>query len=162
LLSLLLTSFLVFVFGVYVGKEVEAHKAIQQARTAKLPASTSGESTTTRSIPPASGTGSSLSAEKSETPPASSSLPGVPSPQNLPAAPSAAVVVAQKKTPPILPNSEAAIPAVPKPQPDLASAPEVTTATVPPKTASSSPITATVAAASKPRLASSSTPTAAP
>src|SRR3954447_18231667 len=118
LLSLLLTSFLVFLFGVYVGKEVEAHKAAQQIRTAKLPASMSGESaparlpTTTTPV-----TGSSLPAEKVEAPSASSTLPVSPIPQNPSPSSNAAVTVTPKKAPPAAPNSETPIPAVPKPQP---------------------------------------------
>jgi cell division septation protein DedD len=37
--SFLLASFLVFLFGVYVGKEVEARKIVEQSRTVRLPVS---------------------------------------------------------------------------------------------------------------------------
>src|SRR5262245_16099205 len=105
LLSLLLTSFLVFLFGVYVGKEVEAHKAIQQIRTAKLPASIPGESASARPTTPAPVPGPSLPSEKSETPSASSNLLVSPAQQNPAASSSAAGFSAQKKTSPVLPNS---------------------------------------------------------
>jgi cell division septation protein DedD len=40
-LSLLLTSFLIFLFGVHVGKETQARKVVQQGRTVRLPVSLS-------------------------------------------------------------------------------------------------------------------------
>ncbi len=42
LVSLVLTSFLVFLFGVHVGKETQARKAVQQGRTVRVPVSLSG------------------------------------------------------------------------------------------------------------------------
>src|SRR5204862_6608047 len=49
-LSLLLCSFLVFLFGAYVGKEVEARKVAEQTRTVRLPVSTAEESTHARPL----------------------------------------------------------------------------------------------------------------
>src|SRR5437867_13227596 len=66
LLSLLLTSFLVFLFGVYVGKEVEAHKAARQTRTARLPASVSRESSLARPIIDTPAANSTTPAERPE------------------------------------------------------------------------------------------------
>jgi len=162
LLSLLLTSFLVFLFGVYVGKEVEAHKAVQQIRTAKLPASMSGESAPARlpTTPPPV-TGSSLPAEKVEAPSASSTLPVSPVPPNPSPSSNAAVTVTPKKAPPVLPNSVASIPAVPKPQSELASASTGASTVVPPRSASPSTTTAAVATMSKSRPSSSPTSTTA-
>lgn len=71
----LLTSFLVFLFGVYVGKEVEAHKAVQQARTMRLPVSASVESPPSRSAADPSGRIPASPVEKPVTiPPPSNAL----------------------------------------------------------------------------------------
>ncbi len=90
----LLTSFLVFLFGVYVGKEVEAHKAAQQTRTMRLPASASAEPQNSRpTAADLTGRVHSTPAEKPVTiPPAPNSIASavlLPEPQ-LPARPTEA------------------------------------------------------------------------
>jgi len=155
LLSLLLTSFLVFLFGVYVGKEVEAHKAVKQARTARLPASVSGEPSLAR---PTSDTPAAVSpapAEKSEAPAAPPNPPAPPTVHNPPSSSNVAGAVGQKTSPSLLQNPEAAVAVGPKPQPDSPSAP----ASAPPKPSSPSP-SAVVATVSKPRPDSPPTPAA--
>lgn len=156
LLSLLLTSFLVFLFGVYVGKEVEAHKAAQQTRTARLPVSVSGEPSRPVLDPPA--TTSTAPAEKSEAPTALPNSSTSPALRNQPAPPNATVAMGQKTSPSVLPKPEASVAAGPKPQPDSSSTPAAI-APVAPKSSSPS-ASAAVAMASKPRSDPPSTPTA--
>ncbi len=143
LLSLLLTSFLVFLFGVYVGKEVEAHKAAQQTRTARLPASVSGGPSPARPTTDVPAMISTVPAEKSEAHTVLSSPPVSPAPQNPSSSPSTAAAVAQKKTLPSLPlNSETSATVVPKPQP--ASPPTPVASTSGPASPSSLPPTSAV------------------
>jgi septal ring-binding cell division protein DamX len=69
-LSLLLTSFLIFLFGVHVGKETQARKVVQQGRTVRLPVSLpeSGSAPVSQSPSDVSGTkNSGLSSGKDKT-----------------------------------------------------------------------------------------------
>src|SRR5215813_6122199 len=147
LLSLLLTSFLVFLFGVYVGKEVEAHKAIKQARTARLPASVSGEPSPARPTSDIPTTNSPVPAEKSQAPAAPPNPPAPPTLRNPPSSSNIAGAGGQKTSPPLLQNSEASVAVGPKP--DSPAAPAAS-ASVPPTLSSPSP-SAVVATAPKPR-----------
>ena len=159
LLSLLLTSFLVFLFGVYVGKEVEAHKAVQQTRTARLPASGSGEPSPARPTTDAPAIISTVPVEKSEAHPVLSNPLVSPAPQNLPSSPSAAAAVAQKKPLSSLPlNSDTSATVVPKPQ--QASPPTPVASISGPAAPSSLPpiSAATATVAPKPKLSSPATP----
>ena len=156
LLSLLLTSFLVFLFGVYVGKEVEAHKAARQTRTARLPASASGESSPARPIIDTPAAVSTTPAEKPEAP-ATLPSPSAVSPtlHNPSSSSNAAVVLGQKPSPSLSSSSEASVAVVPKPRPDSPSTSAA--ASVAPKPPSSSS-TAAIAPVPKPRPDSPSTP----
>jgi cell division protein FtsN len=159
LLSLLLTSFLVFLFGVYVGKEVEAHKAAQQTRTARLPASVSGGPSPARPTTDAPAMISTVPAEKSEAHTVLSSPPVSPAPQNPSSSQSTAAAVAQKKTLPSLPlNSETSATVVPKPQPASPPTPVVSTSGPAPPSSLPPTSAATAAVAPKPKLSSPATP----
>ena len=68
-LSLLLCSFLVFLFGVYVGKEVEARKVAEQTRTVRLPVSAAEEPTHARPLAGAPSLLWKLPTEKLAVPP---------------------------------------------------------------------------------------------
>jgi septal ring-binding cell division protein DamX len=163
LLSLLLTSFLVFLFGVYVGKEVEAHKAAQQTRTVRLPITTAAEPSSRLSVDALPATPSS----PGEKPTASPSLPppvlappivaqrsplasseGTIASRSLPTPASPAATVAQSKPllpPPSRPVTPVPIESQPLPssRPLAASVPKplspsaVTTSAIVPKPASS-------------------------
>ncbi len=166
LVSLLLTSFLVFLFGVYVGKEVEAHKAAQQTRTARLSVSASGETVPARPASDTPAVNSPLPAEKFEAAPAVPNSPASAGSQNSFSSSGTVVPVAPKKSPqPALPSNPIASAAVPakssslspvssgssavavsKPQP--ASPPNpVASVSVPAKPPPSSPPTSTTSAA---------------
>ncbi|MBI3302231.1 MAG: hypothetical protein HYZ72_09195, partial [Deltaproteobacteria bacterium] len=103
LVSLLLASFLVFVFGAYVGKEMEARKAAEQTRTIRLPVSSSEEA------PPARLQGEmpsllwKLPAEKPTVTPPSSPVSIPPAQKPLVAPPSAAPAPAGHGLPGVFP-----------------------------------------------------------
>ena len=83
-LSLLLCSFLVFLFGVYVGKEVEARKVAEQTRTVRLPVSTAEEPTHARPLAGAPSLLWKLPTEKPAVPPPAPT-PGASPPAQKPA-----------------------------------------------------------------------------
>src|SRR5713101_6227090 len=162
LVSLLLTSFLVFLFGVYVGKEVEAHKAAQQTRTARLPVSASGETVPARPVIDTPAVNSPLPAEKPEASPAVPHPPVSAGSQNPSSSSNTVAPVAQKKSPPSFPSvpgPSAAI--VTKPPPALPSNP-IAPAAVPAKSSPSSPPSPRPSAVvvSKPQPASPPNPVA--
>jgi len=123
----LLTSFLVFLFGVYVGKEVEAHKAVQQARTMRLPVSASAEPQHSRPTADPSGRAPSPSTEKPVViPPASNALAvaALPEPQPTPKSTGASVnPVAPSTSPQPLTDEQnkLPLPSSPPPPPSVAS-----------------------------------------
>ncbi len=145
LVSLLLTSFLVFLFGVYVGKEVEAHKAAQQTRTARLSVSASGETVPARPASDTPAVHSPLPAEKLEAAPAVPNSPVSAGSQNAFSSSGTVAPVAPKKSP----------------QPALPSNP-IASAAVPAKSSSPSPVSSgsSAVAVSKPQPASPPNPVA--